>query len=232
MRTGGDIMGLHDGHRENMRRRFINGGLDGFADHETLELLLFYAIPRRDTNETAHRLLNRYGSIDGVFKAKTEELMQVDGIGESAAVFLKLVPEVCRKARMSSGQRDTILDSVDRIGSYLLDCFSGELNEVVYQLCLDRKGKLLSCRRIGEGRADSADLNVRKLVENALLSSASEVVLAHNHPSGIALPSQEDYATTWRVREALGTIGVALQDHIIVADGDFISMAQSGMLSD
>lgn len=223
-------MGIHDGHREKMRQRFMSGGLDSFADHEVLELLLFYAIPRRDTNETAHLLLERYGSLTGVFNAPVEDLMKAEGIGENAAVFLKLVPAACRKARLSGDGRDIILNSVDKIGDYLIDCFSGETAEVIYQLCLDKKGKLLACKRLAEGAADNADLNVRKLVENTLLSSASAVVIAHNHPSGIALPSNEDYATTWRVQEALASIGVPLQDHIIVADGDYVSMAQSGML--
>ena len=223
-------MGIHDGHREKMRKRFMNGGLDSFADHEVLELLLFYAIPRRDTNETAHLLLERYGSLTGVFNAPVEDLMKAEGIGENAAVFLKLVPAACRKARLSGDGRDIILNSVDKIGDYLTDCFSGETSEVIYQLCLDKKGKLLACKRLAEGAADNADLNVRKLVENALLSSASAVVIAHNHPSGIALPSNEDYAATWRAQEALAAIGVPLQDHIIVADGDYVSMAQSGML--
>jgi len=213
-----------------MRQRFMSGGLDSFADHEVLELLLFYAIPRRDTNETAHLLLERYGSLTGVFNAPVEDLMKAEGIGENAAVFLKLVPAACRKARLSGDGRDIILNSVDKIGDYLIDCFSGETAEVIYQLCLDKKGKLLACKRLAEGAVDNADLNVRKLVENTLLSSASAVVIAHNHPSGIALPSNEDYATTWRVQEALASIGVPLQDHIIVADGDYVSMAQSGML--
>lgn len=223
-------VGIHDGHREKMRERFLKGGIDVFADHEVLEMLLFYAIPRRDTNKTAHLLLKRYGSLTRVFSAPVEDLMKVEGIGENAAVFLKLVPEACRKARLSGDGGDVILDSVDKIGEYLIDCFSGETSEVLYQLCLDKKGKLLACKRLGEGDMDNVDLNVRKLMQNALLACASEVVLAHNHPSGIALSSGEDYTTTWRVQEALAAIGVPLQDHIIVADGDFVSMAQSGML--
>jgi len=224
-------MSLHDGHREKMRQRFLSGGLEGFADHEALELLLFYAIPRRDTNETAHRLLQRYGSLKEVLRAPVEDLQKVEGIGESAAVFLKLVPEFCRKARISGNGQETILNSTERAGAYLIERFSGEKEEVIYQLCLDRKGKLLACKRLSEGSADNAELNVRRLVENALLTSASAVILSHNHPSGIALPSREDYTTTQRVQEALKPIGVRLVDHIIVADDDFVSMADSGILS-
>jgi DNA repair protein RadC len=223
-------MGLHDGHRQKMRQRFLNGGLDSFADHEVLELLLFYAIPRRDTNATAHRLLERYGSLACVFSAPFEDLKKADGIGESAAVLLKLVPQAVQRARLSGNGRDIVLNSTEKAGQYLMDRLAGERNEVVYQLCLDRKGKLLACKRLSEGGADSADLNIRRLVENALLTSASAVILAHNHPSGIALPSRGDYETTERVQTALKSIGVPLVDHIIVADGDFVSLADSGIL--
>ena len=223
-------MGIHDGHREKMRQRFLKSGLESFADHEALELLLYYAIPRRDTNPIAHALMERYGSLSAVLSAPPEDLKNVEGIGDSGAVLLRLVAQLCQKARLADAERETVLSSVDRVGAYLLDRLSGERNEVIYQLCLDRKGRLLACKRLGEGGVASADLDIRRLMENALITNASTVVLAHNHPSGIALPSQEDYASTERARRALETIGVQLTDHIIVADGDFVSMADSGYL--
>ena len=224
-------MGIHDGHREKMRQRFMTGGLDAFADHEILELLLYYAIPRRDTNPIAHALMERYGSLPAVLAAPREDLKRTEGIGESAAVLLHLVPQVCRRARLAQVGEDQVLNSSERAGAYLLECFDGESREVIYQLCLDRKGKLLACKRLGEGSVASADLDVRRLVENAILTGASAVILAHNHPSGVALPSDGDYTATMRVRAALNAIGIELADHIIVADGDFVSMADSGYLS-
>ena len=225
-------MGIHDGHREKMRQRFLKSGLDAFADHEALELLLYYAIPRRDTNPIAHALMERYGSLSAVLAAPVEDLKKVEGVGESAAILLKLAPQLYRKAKMSDAEQETILSSVERVGAYLLERFAGEKNEVVYQLCLDRKGKLLACKKLGEGGVASADLDIRRLVENALLTGASSVVLAHNHPSGVALPSRDDYAATDRAKTALAVVGVALADHIIVADGDFVSMADSGYIAD
>ena len=222
-------MGIHDGHREKMRRRFQETGLEGFADHEALELLLYYAIPRRDTNELAHRLLTRYGSLSALLQAPIEDLRRVEGVGESAAVLLKLVPAFVYKAQRSAGQ-ETVLNSTEKAGRYLLSCFAGERNEVIYQLCLDRKGKLLARKRLSEGGSAAAELNIRRLVENALLSSASAVILSHNHPSGIALPSREDYATTQQAQDALRTIGVELLDHILVAEDDYVSLADSGIL--
>ena len=209
----------------------MTGGLDAFADHEILELLLYYAIPRRDTNPIAHALMERYGSLPAVLAAPMEDLKRTEGIGESAAVLLHLVPQVCRRARLAQVGEDQVLNSSERAGAYLLECFDGESREVIYQLCLDRKGKLLACKRLGEGSVASADLDVRRLVENAILTGASAVILAHNHPSGVALPSDGDYTATMRVRAALNAIGIELADHIIVADGDFVSMADSGYLS-
>ena len=220
-------MGIHDGHREKMRRRFAQTGLSGFADHEALELLLFYAIPRRDTNPLAHRLLERYGSLEGVFTAPAEDLEKVEGMGESAALLLRLVPLLAEKSRERT-DGPVILNSTERAGEYLLRRFDGKKHELVYELCLDRKGKLLACKLLTEGDVNGAELNIRRLVENALLTNASAVILSHNHPSGVALPSSEDFATTDRARAALEGVGIPMVDHIIVADGDFVSMRDSG----
>ena len=220
-------MGIHDGHREKMRRRFLETGLTGFADHEALELLLFYAIPRRDTNALAHQLLERYGSLETVLAAPVEDLQKVKGMGESAALLLRLVPMLTERSRR---KEDTlvILNSTEKAGNYMLHRFDGKKNELVYELCLDRKGKLLASKLLTEGDVNGAELNIRKLVGNALMTNASAVILSHNHPSGVALPSSEDFTTTDRVRTALESVGVQLVDHIIVADGDFVSMRDSG----
>ncbi len=223
-------MGIHDGHREKKRQQFLQHGLDSFADHEVLELLLFYAIPRKDTNPIAHALMDRFGSLDAVLSAPVEELCRVKGVGESAAALLKLIPQVYRRSRIAAAERERVLNSSQRAGDYLLELFTGETAEVLYELCLDRKGKLLACRRVGEGGVSSINVDLRKIVENALLTGASGVILSHNHPSGIALPSADDCAATVRVKEALKTVGLVLVDHIVVADGDYVSMADSGQL--
>ena len=223
-------MGIHDGHREKMRKRFLKGGAEPFADHEILELLLYYAIPRRDTNPIAHALMERYGSLTAVLNAPVEDLKKVEGIGENAAVLLHLVGPLAQKASLEEAERETAINSSHRAGEYLLTVFAGKKRETIYQLCLDQKGKLLACKNLGEGGVAAAALDIRRVVENAILTSASAVILSHNHPSGIALPSSEDYALTDRVKAALATIGVALTDHIIIADGDYVSMADSGYL--
>lgn len=229
--TEGEAMGIHNGHRERMRRRFLDSGLEGFADHEALEMLLYYAIPRGDVNPLAHALMDRFGSLSGVLSAPVELLTQVEGVGERTAVLLRLVPQAAQKARLAELKRELILNTRENVGAYLLELFSRERSEAVYEICLDAKGKLLACRRLGEGSASAVNLDIRKVVENAILYSASSVILAHNHPSGIALPSKADAQATDQVKEALKTIGVRLEDHIIVADHDFISFSESGYFS-
>lgn len=223
-------MGVHDGHRERKREQFRSHGLDSFADHEVLELLLYYAIPRRDTNPIAHDLIDRFGSLEQVLSAPVEELEKVPGMGRNAAILLKLVPQITRRARVSSIAREKVLDTTERIGAFFVEQFVAETNEIMYQLCLDAKGRMLGCHKVSEGDAGSVSMNMRKIVENALRANAVLVALAHNHPSGVALPSQEDRIATQMAREALETIGVRLVDHIIVADDDFVSLRHEGLL--
>lgn len=222
-------MGLHDGHRARKKKQFLQTGLDSFADHEALELLLYYAIPRRDTNPTAHLLLKKFGSLDGVLNASVEELQQVEGVGEAAALLLSLAPQMVRRS-MRSPAKETVLNSVEKCGRYFLRLLTNERREVLYQACLDAKGKLITCKKLAEGDADSAVFSVRQVVHNALTFDASVVVLAHNHISGVALPSESDCIVTRRVRDALRGLDIQLMDHIIVSDGDYVSMNQSGML--
>ena len=222
-------MGLHDGHRQRKKEQFLQHGLDGFADHEVLELLLFYAIPRRDTNELGHRLLEKFGSLDGVFSAPAEELRKVEGVGENAAAFLPLLGAV-RQRLCRESMKDRIVGSVEEAGDLFLTLLRHERREVLYLACLDAKGKLLNCRRLSSGTTSMTAVSVREVVETALRCDASRVILGHNHPSGVALPSEEDRQVTAQIRQALQTVSIDLVDHIVVADEDFVSMAASGML--
>ena len=222
-------MGLHDGHRGRKKQQFLHHGVDSFSDHELLELALYYAIPRCDTNATAHRLIERFGSLRNVFLAPVEELTKVEGIGENAAIFLHLIPTISKRAQQNV-PKERKLDSVEKCGTYFLRLLGGEHREALYELCLDGKGKLLACYQLSQGDMDSAALSVKQAVSNALSCGATAVVLGHNHPSGVALPSEEDRAATLRVRDALKALDIRLLDHIVVADGDYVSMAQSGFL--
>ena len=219
---------IHSGHRQRMKERFLREGLDHFSEVQVLELLLFYAVPRRDTNPIAHRLLERFGSLSQVLDAPVEELQKVEGISENAAVLLHLVTEVGRYYLINRTSQATILATIDRCAEYLVPFFFGRRNEMVYLLCLDAKCKLLCCREVGEGCVNSAGISTRRIVETALGVNATTVVLAHNHPSGVAVPSSEDIQTTRRISAALQAVEITLADHIVVADDDYVSMVQSG----
>lgn len=219
---------IHKDHRKRLKERFLAQGLGGFTETQALELLLFYAIPQRDTNPIAHALLERFGSLAQVLDAAPEELEKIPGISAHSAALLALVKEMGRQYEVSRNRNVKILDSIDRIGMYLVPYFYGRKQEAVFLLCLDAKCKVLSCRQVGEGGINSASVSPRRVVEAALAAGATTVVLAHNHPSGVAVPSREDLLTTRRVAAALAAVEIHLADHVVVADGDFVSMAQSG----
>ena len=223
-------MNIHQGHRQRKRRQFLDSGEEHLADHELLELLLFYAIPQRDTNPIAHALMERFGSLQSVFSATEEELMEIPYIGESAVALLQLVPALHRRMMISGEGQETVLNTTARLGEFFQKLMAGRRGERVYQLCLDKKGRKLALFEVGRGSASMAAFNVRPVMQNALRTQAEIVVLAHNHPSGVALPSYEDQTATRMVAEALGTVGIRLADHIIVADGDYVSLADSGYL--
>ncbi len=222
-------MSIHDGHRQRLRQRFLEEGLDHFDEHQALELLLFYCIPRQDTNQLAHSLLEHFGSFANVLEAGPAELKKVPGVGDSAATFLTLVMEAGRYYQVSRQSRQKILTSVDQCGDYLVPYFRGRTNETVFLLCMDAKCKILCCKEVGEGSVNSASVPIRRIVQMALAFNATSVVLAHNHPSGLALPSDEDVQTTHQLAAALNAVEIGLVDHIIVADEDYVSLLQSGL---
>ena len=222
-------MSIHDGHRQRLKNRFRQEGLDGFDEVNVLELLLFYAIPQKDTNPIAHRLLDRFGSLAHVLEATPEELEKVPGIGDNAATLVTLTTALARYYMVNRTARSMVLASTEQCGDYLLPYFIGRRNETVFILCLDAKCKVLGCKEVGEGSVNSASVPIRRIVEMALGMNATTVVLAHNHPSGLALPSGDDVQTTRRLAAALDGVDITLADHIIVADDDYVSLAQSGL---
>ena len=220
-------MSIHDGHRQRLRERFLREGLDGFTEIQALELLLFYAIPRKDTNPLAHELLRRFGTMARVMDAPIRKLTEVDGITENVAALLKLVREVERRYLISQGE-EIIINTIPDCCEYLSRFFRGRKNETVYLMSLDAKLKVLSCREVGEGSINYASVPIRRCVEMALEDGATSVILAHNHPSGIAVPSNDDISTTRRLAMALSAVEIQLVDHIVVADEEYVSMVQSG----
>ena len=223
-------MGVHDGHRERLRARFAEHGLESFNELNALELLLCYAIPRRDTNELAHRLLDAFGSLSGVFQASMQELTSIPGIGENAAMLILMVPQIVKKAHVSKAKETKIIRNSTDAGNYLLPYFLDEQDEIVMMLCLDNKRAVICCREIGRGVVNCVDANIRRMVETALKVKTTTVIIAHNHPNGVALPSREDDNFTRTLYRSLGLLGITLEDHIIVANDEFVSLADSGVM--
>ena len=223
-------MGVHDGHRERLRARFAEHGLESFNELNALELLLCYAIPRRDTNELAHRLLDAFGSLSGVFQASMQELTSIPGIGENAAMLILMVPQIVKKAHVSKAKETKIIRNSTDAGNYLLPYFLDEQDEIVMMLCLDNKRAVICCREMGRGVVNCVDANIRRMVETALKVKTTTVIIAHNHPNGVALPSREDDNFTSTLYRSLGLLGITLEDHIIVANDEFVSLADSGVM--
>ena len=219
---------LHEGHRKRMKERFIKSGLDDFAPHNILELLLFYSIPRGDTNPVAHRLIDTFGSLSGVFDATPEELAKVDGVGENSAILISMIPQIARKYLEDKADTANIVGGCSDIGAFLLPKFVGRTNEALMMVSIDNKNKIVSCSVVAEGTVDSAKVSRRKIMEEAMKVKATRVILAHNHPCGVAVPSSEDVVMTKEIGRLFAQVGIELVDHIIVANDDYVSMAASG----
>ena len=220
-------MADHSGHRERVKAEFLSRGLEGWSEHRMLELLLFYAIPKRDVNDLAHELIDRFGSLAGVMDASWDELSQMKGVGKHTALLLKLIPALSGQYLSSrSGVRPIIQDIRD-VYEVLAPYFVGATNEKSYVLCLDGKNQILGVRKLSEGCIDAASVNIRRITEEAVSLHAVRVYLAHNHITNIALPSREDINTTNAIRAALAGVGFELVDHLIFVDGDMVSIRES-----
>jgi DNA repair protein RadC len=221
---------LHSGHRERVKNQFLKSGLDSFQSHSVLELLLYYAIPLKDTNPIAHRLIQKFGSLSGTFDAPFEELLEVDGIGKSAATLIKLIPQLCRRYEEDLDRDKTVIYSYEEAGKQLIHKFIGRQNEVVILMLLDSQTRILYCDVVDEGSVNSANIYIKKIVRLSVQYNASYAILSHNHPSGNCLPSKQDLSTTRWVYEALDTVEVRLIDHIIVSGNDYLSIAKSKLM--
>lgn len=219
---------IHDGHRERTKKKFRDHGLEGFTDIEAIELLLMYAIPRRDTNVSAHRLLDRFHSFRGVMEADIADLETVEGVGPNAAGLIALVTALNRRYLASGGEARPLLNSTEAAAGYLMPKFAYLKEEAAFLLCLDGASRLLCCCELGRGTPGSVPLSSREVIQVAMRENAVGVILSHNHLSGTALPSSADRLATRELYHALRAIDVRLLDHIIVCEGDCVSMRDSG----
>lgn len=215
---------MHSGHRERVKKKFVDCGELAFSDHELLELLLFYSIPRQNTNDIAHRLIERFGSLKGVIEAKLEELMTVKGIGRNTAILIKTSFAISARSKNNTVDKRTHFKSLNDIQKYFLDVFSNDSYESVYLLLLNHNFKYLDCKKLCEGDRDYSSVKMDEIVKAVMGVNAKHIVLAHNHPNGSTRASREDIDVTLKVQDCLKHINVSLIDHFIIANGFVISI--------
>ena len=221
---------VHAGHRERMKQRFRETGLRGFDDLNVLELMLFYVIPRQDTNPIAHALIDRFGSLTEVIDAPYEELIKVKGVGENTATFLQLIPAVCKRYTREKQKSKAAYTSLQEMADFVIPLFSFEMEETLFLICLDSGNHITYCEPISNGNLDTVTIEPRCVVQKAMERRASCVVLAHNHPSGIPLPSLSDVSLTQNLKDALQLFNIELLDHFIVAGETCVSMRKHGCI--
>lgn len=215
---------IHDGHRERMKEKFIEGGLDQFASHEVLELLLFNSIPRQNTNPIAHDLIDTFASLEGVMSADIDELCNVRGVGIRSALLIKLVGEIDRRVAIERSQIKGGFKNIGEVQNYFMALFKGIEHERLYMIMLDNSMRLIKHVLITEGTPNSAEVSFRTIIEHIALNKAVAVFIGHNHPHGLPVPSGEDYAITQKLKVYLAQIEVNLIDHIIVGDNKCFSI--------
>jgi DNA repair protein RadC len=221
---------LHEGHRDRVKSRFLEEGLDGFADHQVLELLLFYGISRKDTNELAHKLLTEFGSLAGLFEASPQEICKRSKLTTHAAILLSIIPSLARRYFKGKWGEKPLLNSSAKAGEYAVSLFVGRTYEAFYLLCLNAQNQVNYAALVHEGTINEAPVYPRLIVETALRHQASTVILAHNHPGGTLRPSGADKEVTEHIVTALGAISIQVADHLIVAGNEYYSFMEHGLL--
>lgn len=219
---------IHEGHRNRLKEEVLSADITSPKSPEKLlEMLLFYGVPRQDTAPIAKALLARFGDFSGVLDAEIEDLVSVKGVTRNAAALIKLMRPVGRTYVLSKFKQKDTLKNHDEIGNFIATRYYAIENECFSILCLNRLGKVLSFEMLSDGSTELVSFSVRAFLKKILKTDATAVVIAHNHPGGIALPSKEDIELTLKLKEALDMVSINLIDHVIVGDGDYTSMAQT-----
>jgi len=216
---------LHQGHRARVKERYILNGLDSFADHQVLELLLFYCYPRQDTNEIAHRMLNEFGSFYNLLEADPREISRRCGVSVHAAVLVSMIPSLARRYMASRWDEKEPIDSSEKAGQYVVSLFADKKVECLYLICLNNQKKLIYAAQVSEGSLSGAPLYPRTVAEIAIKHQAAAAIIAHNHPGGALAPSKQDVEATKKIASALSAIDVELLDHIIAAGEQYYSFS-------
>ncbi len=221
----------HDGHRQRMRERILQTGISSLQPHEVLEYLLYSFIPRKDTNEIAHALIAKFGSLSGVLNASVSRLKEVSGMTMNAAIFLNTLPDVFRHYVVELNAPRQSLKGRGVVRNFLGSKLYGVKEEQLLVCALDAHDGLIVCDNIAKGNGNSVIMSVRDILDIALSTKATSIIIAHNHPSGKVKPSQNDVDMTLELYLALSSVSVALQDHIIFSGDNYYSFEENGLLN-
>lgn len=218
------------GHRERIKEKFAQAGLDSFLDHEALELLLTYAIPRKDTKPLAWALLKKFGTLSGVLDASAGELQSVPGIGRGSALYITLIRALFKKYALGTVKSRATIRTPEQVLEYCKASLSGRGEECLELIFLSVRSTVLGTQTVATGEIDRVSVSPRRIVERALAAKASALILVHNHPSGDASPSSEDILLTKEVVQAAALFGISVFDHIIIGKGSYYSLKANGTI--
>ena len=223
----------HKGHRERLREKVIKNGINSLAEHEVMELILFYALAQKNTNDLAHRLIDHFGSISKVLDASEDELIKIDGVSKTTAFVLKSIPQISAYYLNDKNNSKTKrLYGCNDVFKFIEPKFIGQTSEQIFMIFLSNKSEILGCESVSQDIVNSVNIESRKIIELCLKYNATRMIFAHNHPSGIASPSNDDFITTKSLIDCLKIIDVELLDHMIVANGEYFSMATDKQFKD
>lgn len=221
---------LHEGHRQRVKTRYLTEGLDAFEDHQVLEMLLFFGIPMKDTNELAHKMIREFGSLAGLFEADPKDISKRCSVSENTAILVSLIPSLARRYFKGKWGDKPNVNSSSKAGAYLVSLFAGRTYEAFFVVCLDSQNRVNHAALVHEGTLNEVPVYPRLIVELVLRHQANSVILAHNHPGGSMNPSQDDIEITRKIISALEPISVKVVDHIIIAGDNYMSFKEKKLL--
>ena len=215
---------IHKGHREKVKQRYYEAGLNSMPDHNILEMLLFFGIPQKDTNPIAHELITTFGSFSGVLEASYKDLRSVKGMTENAACLLSMILPTYKRYIGDVHKKKRKFDSPKQMADFLRPLYLDTPNERIYAMCFDQHDNFIACRVVSDGDIDSSYLDIRQLASIVLEVKAKKVVLSHNHPNGNSTPSGSDVDVTASISVMLRKMNISLFDHIIIGEDNHSSM--------
>lgn len=216
----------NEGHRKRFFERVEKCGASTLSDHELIEGTLFFVFPRRNTNDIAHAIMDRFGSIKGLLDASEAEIMSVPMVGKRCAVLFAFIAEIMRRYFRVSGKKETF-DTVEKVGEFFMSRYICVGTERVYMLLLNNSMRYIDCVLIGEGSINSVAFDAKRAYQYAFERKAANVIIAHNHPGGIAIPTEDDSRTTAMLANGFGCLGINLVEHFIIAGDRYLPLIRS-----